>query len=114
MDENKKECYFVHRGNAYLLEENDKIYWAQYMVDATMYDTQEDADTAISKYGLSMCATGWRSSRKFYNILDLLPPREQRIIPGVIGHPTGGKIYDLLDVLYAVADEYEKNFPKPA
>ncbi len=105
------EGYTIHReGWQFLVEEKDGgIGWSKYKVDATFYDTEEEAEAAKLKFGLVMCGTGWHSNREMnpkIKALQLEIPREERVFPGVVGHPTGGKVYDLFDVLMEVAERH--------
>lgn len=95
----------IREGYEFLVEENGGIAWSRYAADATFYESEEEADKRRLELGLVLCSTGWHSNRTHYKKL-MMPPREQRIIPGVVGHPTGGQIYCLLDVLYKMADDY--------
>ncbi len=108
------EGYTIGRGvHEFLVEEPDGgIGWSKYKVDATFYDTEEEAEAARMKFGLVMCGVGWHSKKEMNPRIresQLMIPREERVIPGVVGHPTGGKVVDLLDVLYEIADQYTKN-----
>jgi hypothetical protein len=99
--------YTIHRGDEFLIIEQDGISWSRYKIDATFFDTQEEADAVRIKLGLVMCGTGWHSNREVSDKL-MFPPREQRITPGRIGHPTGGKLYSWMDIIYEIADTEEK------
>jgi len=108
------EGYTISRAiNEFLVEEpNGGIGWSKYKVDATFYDTEEEAEAVKLKFGLVMCGVGWHSRRGLNDKIkerQLTIPREERVTPGVVGHPTGGKVVDLLDVLYEIADQHSES-----
>lgn len=58
------DVYNIMRpGYEYLIDEGDKISWSRYRIDATMYDTEEEADNRRIELGLVMCGLGFGSRR---------------------------------------------------
>ena len=106
------EGYTIYReAYEFLVEKsNGEIGWSKYKIDATFYDTEEEAEAVRLKLGLVFCGVGWHSNKGVPERIrnsPYLPPPEERIVPGQVGHPTGGKVKCWLDVLYEIAKNHQ-------
>lgn len=76
-----RECYYISVGNKYLCELEDGIGWSRYIIDATSYGTEEEAEEAMKKHEVFFGGVSCRSGppQDFLYRNPYLPPKEERI-----------------------------------
>jgi hypothetical protein len=55
------EMFYVQNDKQEYLCEGEEIGWSRFVIDATNYSSEEEANQAIKRLGLIFCGVGWRS-----------------------------------------------------